>query len=365
MIGTKVVDTANDIHSSQQGFRVLRQTAAAASQRGQVLAKGGVEPFNESGVNAALTLRDLYQPLNQVSPALDDPPLNRQGAFSPAFDHLDNGKLRPSPPLTPPRLPQPRHFGTKRSLKGFDIAREAIDRQQQRPTQSNRPNLIRHSLDQAFVPLRADGPAQPQPGRDHHRQGHPKVASLALDLDFIRLGLLQVQLALPHRMFVDFLAMLPRSLPPAFDRPLIKAIGRHYRLPGTAMGQQRQDRYHHLGLGFEPIEDAAFTGRKRSLADVADIPLVLLTMAPDVSSPGLPSCRTLKIKAKYLLWVHRSHSWFWSRNLPVCPMSPLFSNSLPYSRFIAVLPVLSFITKILVMPKSSLSSTGAVLAHST
>jgi hypothetical protein len=290
------------------------------------LANGSIEPLNKGGVNAALALTGLDQPFNQVSPALHDPPLNGQASGSSFFDHLNDGYVRPRTQLAAARLTQSGYFRPKSALKGFDIARQPIYGQQQWPTQSQAANLISQSLDQPFVSVGAEHPTQPQAGRDHHRQGHPDRTPLDFDFDLVGLGLLQIELALADRVGVDFLAMLTGSLPPAFDRPLIKTIGRHNRLYRTAVSQQRQHNDHHLSLCLEPIKERAFAGRKGRPADFTPIPLLLLAMDADVVSPKLSSCRTIKIRAKYRLWVHRSHSWLWSRNLPVCPLNPLFSN---------------------------------------
>jgi hypothetical protein len=331
MIGTKVVDTTQDIHASLQGLRLLNQRSGSPSQSSQSLPKGGIEPLNESGVNTALALTGLDQSFNQVSTALNNPSLNGQAASGSLFDHLDDGDVRPRTQVAATRLTQPRHFSAKSALKSFDIAGQAIHSQQQWPTQGDDANLVSQRLDQAFVTVGADDPAQPQAGRDHHRQGHPHRTSLSFDFDLVSLDLLQIELAVSYSLIVDFLAMLTGSLPPAFDCPLIKPIGGHNCLQGTAMRQQRQHDQHQLHICFEPIKNRAAARRKGRPADFTLIPLLLLAMDADVASSDLSSCRTIKIRAKYLLWVHRSHSWLWSRNLPVCPVNSLFSNFYPLS----------------------------------
>lgn len=326
MIGAKVVETANDIHAGLQGFRLLGQGTSAPGQGGQTLAEGGIEPFDIGGVNATQTLAGLDQLLYHLPAALHNPPLNSQLSGCSLFDHLNNRYLRPGPQLTPAELTQPRHFRPKGPLKSFNIAGQAINGQQQRSTQGDGPNLVSHRLDQALISVGTDRSTQPQPGRDHHRHRQPHRPALSFHFDLVGLNLLQVKLALAHRMLMHPLAMFSGSLPSTFDRPLVKAIGCHNRLQRTAMGQQGQHDHHQLGVGFEPVKDRAFTGRKSGLADLTPIPLFLLTMDADVTSADLSSCRTVKIRAKYLLWVYRSHSWIWCRNLPVCPVNPLFSN---------------------------------------
>src|SRR5215510_5080571 len=162
MIGTKVIDTTQDIHSGLQSFRLLSQRSGSSGQNSQSLPKSGIEPLNESRVNAALSLTGLDQSFNQVSTALNDPSLNGQTATSPFFDDLNDGDVRPSAQVAATQLTQPRHFRPKSALKGFDITGQAIHSQQQRPTQGNGANLISQRLDQAFVAVRADHPTQPQ-----------------------------------------------------------------------------------------------------------------------------------------------------------------------------------------------------------
>ena len=54
MIGTEIVNTAQNIHASLQGLGLAGQRASAANQVSQPLAEGGIKPFNKSGVDAAV-----------------------------------------------------------------------------------------------------------------------------------------------------------------------------------------------------------------------------------------------------------------------------------------------------------------------
>jgi len=56
MIDTQIVDTAQDIHASLQGFGLTGQGAGTADQGTESLAKGGIEPFDVSGFNPAVAL---------------------------------------------------------------------------------------------------------------------------------------------------------------------------------------------------------------------------------------------------------------------------------------------------------------------
>jgi hypothetical protein len=177
------------------------------------LPKGSIEPFNKRRVNPTLTLRSLDQPLDQPTIALHNPPLNRQLPSRPFFDHLHNGDLRPGSPPTPSPLTKAGHFGAKGPLKGLDIARQSIDRQQQRPTQGHCSNLSGQRLDQASISVRAYHPTQPQSGRDHQRHRHPDDTSLHFHFDFIRLDLSQIKLAAGHHVLMHLLTMFTGTLP--------------------------------------------------------------------------------------------------------------------------------------------------------
>ncbi len=258
--------------------------------------------------------------------ALHNATLNGQGSSRALFDHLHQVQFRPGAQLGSPALPVARQLRAKSPVEGPDITGQAIDRHQQGPTQGNRPHPPHQGLNQGFVSPSANLAPQPQPGRNHHRHSHPDDPALELGFDFIRLHLAQVQLALTDDPFVNFLTMRAGFLPPILHRPLVKAKGRHHRLYRTAIGQQGQDQHHRRRLCFQPIEQAPFRRRKGLVAHFAAIPLLFLAMDPDIPFSNLSSCRTVKIGAKYGLWVHYFGSWVWCRNRPVCLMNPFFSN---------------------------------------
>ncbi len=59
MMVTEVIDAADQAHAGLQRVGLARQRAGAATQTGQTLAEGGIEPFNESGVELAAALGGL------------------------------------------------------------------------------------------------------------------------------------------------------------------------------------------------------------------------------------------------------------------------------------------------------------------
>ena len=137
--------------------------------------------------------------------------------------------------------------------------------------------------------------------------------------------------------YLLFLTVHSCLLPPTLHRPFIKTKGGHYRLQRTAIGQLGQDQDHCRRVRLQPIKYRPFPRRKGLPAFFTAIAFLLLTVDLDISFSDLSSCFTLKIGAKYCLWVHRLRSRIWFRNLPVCTMNPFFSNSLSslaQSRFI-------------------------------
>jgi len=59
----------------------------------------------------------------------------------------------------------------------------------------------------------------------------------------------------------------------------------------------------------QSIHRGSCTCRKGVCADSATIPLGVLAMDANISFVGLPSCRTLKIGAKYIMCGHGTPLW--------------------------------------------------------
>jgi hypothetical protein len=304
MVGTKVIETTDDKHTSLQGFGLTGQVPATTGQPGQPLAKGGVQSFNKSGVNLTPALTGLQQLDDLLMATLNNPSDNSQAALGPLFDDLDNSDFRPGPQAAAPRLTVTRNRAAKSVVDGTDITDQPIHRHQQRATQGHRSHLVHQTLDQAQVALGTNNPTQPQSARNHHRHRHPDRPTLRFDFDFIGLHLLQIQLTLPDYMLMHGLAMLTGPLPPSFDRPLVKPEGDYNRLDWTTISQQGQHQQHRHRIGFQPVENSPFAHTKGLLTDVTITPFFFMTMDANIATSTLSSCRTLKIRAKYLFEVH-------------------------------------------------------------
>ncbi len=127
MVVTKVVDTAKDLYAGSQGGILLGQSAGAAGERRQALAKGGIEPFNKGGIDDPTALGQAQQVFNQVRCALHNAALNLQMFLGALLDHLDNLDISPCDLPRMAYLPFPMGQGrTKGTLEGRDITDQAV-----------------------------------------------------------------------------------------------------------------------------------------------------------------------------------------------------------------------------------------------
>lgn len=104
MVGAEIVKTTNDIHAGLQGLGLSGQSSGSAGQDIEPLTEGGIEPFNESSVNAALTLAGLDQPGNLLGTPLNNTTADVELSRCTNFDHLHHCQFRPSPPATATEL---------------------------------------------------------------------------------------------------------------------------------------------------------------------------------------------------------------------------------------------------------------------
>jgi hypothetical protein len=88
MIVTEVVDAADEEHARLQGVRLARQRAGVATQTGQTLAKCGIEPFDERGIDVAAALGALQAGGNRLLITLHDAAFNGQSFRGASLDHL-------------------------------------------------------------------------------------------------------------------------------------------------------------------------------------------------------------------------------------------------------------------------------------
>jgi hypothetical protein len=335
---TEIVKGSHDKHTGVQQFGLMSQTARATGEPSQALAEGGIEPFNEGGVNHAAALTGVQQTVNQSLRPLHNPPTKVKGMAGTVLHHLNNHNVWPldqggSSWPTPP----PWQRGAERTFERPRIARQSIHRQQQRTTQGARPNLVRQVLNQAFITSWTNDTPDPEASRYHDGQCHPDHATPNFHPNLIGLYLHQIQFALTDHMGVNRFTVDTRTLPPAFDRPFIKAIRRYDRRDRTAIRQQHQHQHHQLGGGPQAIKDRPVTRREGFVTLIATIPPFCLTMDMNVPRTDFPSCGTRQLGAKYLSWVHLASSFdcLIKESLPV---NPFFFNFRYPSRLLVPIP---------------------------
>src|SRR5512135_1839678 len=204
-------------------------------------------------------------------------------------------------------------------MNGLDIAAQAVHTEQEGAAQCTRAHLLDQSADQNQIATSAQGCTQPQAGRDLERHGQPDNAALHFHSDLVGLYLAQVTRLLDQVCMHAF-AVSSGSQLPVLDRALVQAKGHDNGLHRAAMSQQGDHQGHRLGCCAQAIEHRARAGSKGELADMADVALLFPTVHTNVALSDLPSCRTVRVRAKYLLCVHTGtpSAWFSVKlNVPV------------------------------------------------
>ena len=92
---TEIVKTADDVHACFQSFRFANQGAGSAGQTIEALSKGGIEPFDEHGIDHSLPLGLVDQPFDHLLTSLDNAAGDRELAFGSLFDDLHDSDMRP------------------------------------------------------------------------------------------------------------------------------------------------------------------------------------------------------------------------------------------------------------------------------
>ena len=280
MVIAEVVETAYDVHASHQGFGAACQSTCTSHQIVQSQAEGGIEPFDEGGIDDAFALlRGFDQPFNHFLAALNNASVHAEYTFHALFDNLYDGNIWPGNQLAATYFAWPVwQFAAKGKLKSSHITGQAIHGQQQRTTKRNRADFVCQGLDQFQVACAAHHAAQPQARTHRDCQRHPVVSFLNLDLDLIRLDLLQILLTFLNPMLMHTLTMPACSFMPIAHRALIQPKGFDDRLNWTTICQQDNHTHHSLRIAAQPIEYRIFTGCEGLLTNIANAPLVDLAV---------------------------------------------------------------------------------------
>jgi len=148
---------------------------------------------------------------------------------------------------------------------------------------------------QAPITLRADRSAQPQPGADHRRQGHPDYTTLYSDADLVGLDLLQVAGLTLNQVAMHFLTMDPGPRLPGFDRAFIVAKSGHDRLQRAAIRQQGNDQADHLWGRTQAVERCPARHRERLATSCTPVALLLLAVKVMLPCPTCPLAKQTEL----------------------------------------------------------------------
>jgi len=310
MLSAEVVDCADQIHSRLQRFTRFGKRSTAPRQTRQALAKRRIQSLDEGRVDDALALRTRNHPVNVASLALHDTPLN--AAHTPVlvlFNHLRNEDSRPGSQRRSPRRIRRQRLA-KQLTDDADVSFQAVRAKQQAQRQSRctGADLFNQPGDQSAIAAMGNRPTQPQPGADHHGQGHPDDAALLLDSQFIHLHLTEIARR-GNQSFMQSLAMPASALLPIGNGALIQGKGRDNGLPRAAVCQQSG----HLRKAFirvaQSVKRRAFGCGKGLAANRAFEAALLLRMNGDVAFFQSASSRASQIRTKYRQWVQSRQSF--------------------------------------------------------
>src|SRR6266700_2391990 len=119
---------------------------------------------------------------------------------------------------------------------------------------------------------------------------------------------------------------------PSSYRPFIQAKGMHNGLDRTSIGQQGHDQHDELLRFAQALEHRSPASAERFFARFAAIALPAAIMDDNRARISLASCRTHRVRAKYLRWVHWLECTFLHKH--ILPGTLAFFNSPPLHRLV-------------------------------
>jgi len=150
-----------------------------------------------------------------------------------------------------------------------------------------------------------DHPAQPEPRRDGHSQGHPESSADDPDEQFVGLNMPQIDPAVEDVMLVELLSMMTGTVPPGGDGAFVVAEGGDDGLEWASVAHQRENQSHQIGGDLEAIERGIMSGDKGTPAGGAAVAPLLLAVDTDIASSELPPCEAVGVVAELSERVHR------------------------------------------------------------
>ncbi len=108
---------------------------------------------------------------------------------------------------------------------GGDVARQAIDTDEETQAPRGSADHGDDGHDQGEIATLADHTTQPEPRRHGHRHGHPEPAGDRLDVEFVGLDMAQLDLTSKDPMLMELLSMAAGPITPIGDGSFVEAEG--------------------------------------------------------------------------------------------------------------------------------------------
>ncbi len=237
---TKVVHTANEIHSRLKRLQAMSGMTTSARQGGQTFAKSGIQSLDTGGVEHTSSFRLRQQFLCPFDGPLRHAPGDLHHApFLRVFDHRGDQDFWPGD-----------ERASSWSHGSFDLFAEGAPNaawircppvgadQEWSHGLTTPTNLGQQTISKPRIASMADDSCQPQPSRDHHGQSHPDRHAPSFHADLIGLDMPQIQDRLLNKGLMHTLTVMPCSVSPTRYRPLVESEGVNNRLDRAAIREQ-------------------------------------------------------------------------------------------------------------------------------
>jgi len=296
----KIVGTAHQPHACLEPGNLTRSVPTPSSQARQPLAKGGIQAFNERGIQLRPSCRHTEQgngckslSLRQTS---DDLNHTLFGGF---LDHCPDHHLWPGLPSAATSTCYSFDLFSKRSPNTVGVSCPAI-RQDQHGGERLATGFhhLEQRIRQVTITTQADYPSQPQACRNHHRQTDPGNHFPSFPSNLIGLDMLEIELASRNLILMELLAMGASTFLPSRDRSLIQPQRMNNGLHRASISQERDDDHDQFFWLAQSDKHHPLASTKRLSARFAFIPRSLLSMTHQIPRFCLPPCRAVHIRAK-------------------------------------------------------------------
>jgi len=331
---TEIVGAPDQIHAGLKRFEAMSSMTRSAGQAGQAFTKGGIQAESNSGVEARPPSRSLQQLLSLREQPMSHPPGDLDDPFFlRSFDDRANVQLRPDLQACSSNSTGQLDLLAEGPANTVGVSFPAVGQDEQ-GAQADRTaaNLLEQPVSQAAITRGLDYACYPQACRNHHRQSHPGDYLVAFHPNFIGLNVHQVQLPLFNDRLMYLLTMHSCSITPSSYRPFIQGVSMHNGLDWASIGEQGHDHHDELLRFAQALEHGSPASAERFFARFAAIALPAAIMDDNRARISLASCRTHRVRAEYLRWVHWLGCTFLHKH--ILPGTLAFFNPPPPHRLV-------------------------------